>query len=158
MIEPILIEEIAVRDADAFWSIHLDYLIEAKIISDEEDILYFQSDAYRKTLERYMTKDIDPHHLIYFTKAGKRIGAAQYTTYLSEDQKCFILDFWIFEAYRGKGLGTACFKALEDYTRDAGARYYMLNSEVDEAVRFWTKQGFIEAGVDEYDMPLFVKR
>lgn len=39
-----------------------------------------------------------------------------------------------------------------------GAKYYELNSEKDASVRFWKSLGFIPNGVDEYDMPLFIKK
>jgi GNAT superfamily N-acetyltransferase len=95
--------------------------------------------------------------MVYFTEDGRRTGAAQYNTYRSEDGKCFILDFWVFEQYRGKGMGHRCFKALEEYTKSDGAVYYEINSEKEDSVRFWKSLGFTENGRDEYDMPVFVK-
>lgn len=67
--------------------------------------------------------------MIYFVEEGKKIGAAQYNTYQSEDGKCFILDFWMFPGFRGSGTGHRCFHALEEYTRSDGAVYYEINCE-----------------------------
>ena len=60
--------------------------------------------------------------------------------------------------HRGKGTGHECFYALEKYTKADGAKYYEINSEKEDSVRFWKSVGFTENGKDEYDMPVFIKR
>lgn len=105
----ITIEEIPVENINDFWKIHIEYLIKDEIITDSEDIEYFESDEYRNIIKANMLRDKDKHHMVYFVKDNVRIGAAQYNTYQSEDGKCFILDFWVFPEYRGNGTGHACF-------------------------------------------------
>ena len=105
-----------------------------------------------------MTRNKDKHHMVYFKKDEKYIGASHYNTYQSEDGKCFILDFWVFPEYRGNGTGCRCFNALEEYTKKDGALYYEINCTKVDARRFWISNGFIDNGVDEYDMPLMIKR
>lgn len=153
----ITVEEIPVENINEFWDLHMKYLVDDGIISDPEDIEYFSSEEYRGIIRDHMTRGTDRHHMVYFTEDGRRTGAAQYNTYRSEDGKCFILDFWVFEQYRGKGMGHRCFKALEEYTKADGAVYYEINSEKEDSVRFWKSLGFTENGRDEYDMPVFVK-
>lgn len=152
------IEEIPVEDISDFWTIHLRYLIDDAIIDDEEDAAYFSGDEYRSVIRAHMTRKTDRHHMVYFLDGGKRIGAAQYNTYQSEDGKCFLLDFWVFPEFRGGGTGHKCFHALEAYTRADGASYYEINCQKENAVRFWKSLGFRENGKDEYDMPVFTKR
>lgn len=142
----------------AFWDAHIRYLIDDGIISDGEDIAYFSGEEYRGIIESHMRRDRDRHHIVYFVRGGERIGAASYCTYQSEDGKCFLLDFWVFPAFRGSGTGRRCFAALEQYTKADGAGYYEINSEKPDSVRFWKSLGFIENGVDEYGMPLFIKK
>ena len=154
----ITIEEIPVEHIDEFWLLHLKYLVEDRIISDEEDIAYFSGDEYRGIIQAHMRRAHDRHHMVYFTDGSNRIGAAQYNTYMGEGGKCFILDFWVFPAFRGNGTGHACFAALDSYTKADGAQYYEINSEKADAIRFWKSLGFTENGKDEYDMPLFVRR
>ena len=154
----ISMEEIPVEDIRAFWDIHLRYLVEDGIISDEEDIAYFAGEEYRGILEKNMTRSTDRHHMVYFRRDGERIGAASYCTDQSEDGKCFIMDFWVFPPYRGGGTGHRCYEALEAYTRADGAQYYELNSEKEASVRFWKSIGFVDNGRDEYGMPLLIKR
>lgn len=152
------IREVTVNELDEFWEQHYKYLINDEIINDEEDKQYFQSDEYRGVLKEHMLRNVDKHHPVYFENNGVRIGAAQYTTYKSEDGKCFILDFWIFPEFRGNGTGHKCFECLENYTKQDGAVYYEINAEKDNAIRFWKSLGFIENGTDEWDMPLFIKK
>ena len=113
----IRIEEIPVERIDEFWNIHIGYLVDDGIISDEEDIEYFSGDEYREIIKSHMIREKDGHHMVYFMYDNIKIGAAQYNTYQSEDGKCFILDFWVFPEYRGNGTGHKCFEALENYTR-----------------------------------------
>ena len=152
------IEEIGPKELPAFWDAHIRYLVDDGIISDEEDVEYFSGDEYRGIIEAHMRRDRDRHHIVYFVRDGERIGAASYCTYESEGGKCFILDFWVFPAFRGNGTGRRCFAALEQYTKADGASYYEINSEKPESVRFWKSLGFVENGVDEYSMPLFIRR
>lgn len=154
----ITIQEIPVENADDFWRIHMQYLIEDEIISDEEDIAYFSGDEYRDILIEHMKRDLDKHHMVYFVRDTVKVGAAQYNTYQSEDGKCFILDYWVFPEYRGNGMGHDCFYAFEKYTKADGALYYELNSEKEDAIHFWKDIGFIETGVDEWGMRLFVRK
>ncbi len=154
----ITIEEVPVEGLEEFWKLHIRYLVEDGIIEDEEDIEYFQGEEYRGILEEYMKREEDRHHMVYFMRDGERIGAASYCTYQSEDGKCFLMDFWVFPAFRGNGTGRLCYETLEQYTKADGAVYYELNSEKEDSVRFWKSLGYTENGVDEYDMPLFIKR
>ena len=154
----IYIEEIPFAGLDEFWELHIKYLTEDGIISDEEDIEYFSGPEYRGALSSRMSRDRDKHHMIWFIRAGKRIGAASYCIYQSGDGKCFVYDFWVFPEFRGNGTGHRCFAELERYTGSDGAEYYEINSTKEESVRFWKSVGFAENGKDEYDMPLFIKR
>ncbi len=154
----IRIEEIPIEKIDEFWNIHIRYLIDDGIITDEEDIDYFKGEEYRSILENHMVRDVDKQHMIYFVQDEQRIGASSYCTYQSEEGKCFILDYWVFPEYRGDGTGHKCFEALEQYTKMDGAEYYELNSTKEDSIRFWKSLGFVENGKDEYDMLLLVKR
>ena len=154
----IRIEEIPVEHIEEFWKIHIPYLLDNGIITDEEDIEYFQSAEYRDIIKTHMLRQIDKHHMIYFVCDGVRIGAAQYNTYQSEDGKCYILDFWVFPEFRGGGTGHRCFAALQQYTAADGALYYEINCTKENAHRFWLSLGFRDCGVDEDDMPLMQLR
>ncbi|MBQ9562116.1 MAG: GNAT family N-acetyltransferase [Lachnospiraceae bacterium] len=152
------LEEIPVERMAEFWELHMRYLVDDGIIFDEDDRAYFSGREYRGILEEHMRRDTDRHHMMYFRRDGERIGAASYCIYQSEDGKCFILDFWVFPEFRGNGTGHRCFEALQAYAEADGAKYYELNSEKEDSVRFWKSLGFAEHGRDEYDMPLLVKR
>lgn len=152
------IEEIPIERIKEFWDIHIHYLINDGIASNEEDIAYFRGEEYRNILEEHMIRVIDKQHMIYFIQNGERVGAASYCTYQSEDGKCFILDYWIFPQYRGNGIGHRCFEVFEEYTKIGGATYYELNSEKEDSIRFWKSIGFVEHGVDENNILLLIKK
>lgn len=154
----VTVEEIPVGQIAGFWDRHIRYLTEDNIVTEEEEIAYFQSAEYRDTLKNHMLRKPDTHHMAYFVEGNQRIGAVQYTTFQSEDGKCFILDFWVFPAFRGNGTGHRCFLALQAHTRADGAAYFALNCEREPAQRFWRSLGFVDDGIDAYGMPLMVKR
>ena len=154
----ITIEEISVEQLPVFWEAHMKYLVEDGIITDEEDIEYFQDDEYRGILKDHMLRDADKHHMVWFRENDERIGAASYCTYQSEDGKCFLMDFWVFPEFRGNGTGHRCFEVLEQYTKADDAKYYELNSTKEDSIRFWKSLGFVENGTDEWDMLLLVRR
>lgn len=154
---PISMEEIPLEKIHDFWKIHWDYL-NRDLMIDEEDKLYFSGDEYRGILKEHMARISDRHHMVYFLRDGVRIGAAQYTTYQSEDGKCFILDFWVFPEFRGNGTGHRCFETLAQYAQMDGAQYFELNCDRENARRFWRDNGFVYNGQDEYDMALFIKK
>lgn len=156
--EKIRIEEIPVEIIDSFWDLHYRYLVDDGIVEDEEDKEYFAGSEYRDVIRAHMERDVDKHHMVWFVRRGTRIGAAQYCTYQSEDGKCFLMDFWVFPEFRGKGTGHRCFEVLEIHTRADGAVYYEINCEKEDAHRFWYSLGFRDSGVDEYDMPLMERR
>ena len=154
----ITIEEIAVNDLRKFWVKHIAYLVHDGIITDNEDVEYFSGKEYKSIIVSHMLREKNRHHMIYFVRDGKRIGAASFCIYDGEDAKCFILDYWVFPRFRGNGTGHKCFEQFEVYTKALGAEYYELNSEKEDSVRFWKSLGFCENGADEYGVPLFIKR
>ena len=82
------IQEIPVEQINDFWNIHFKYLVEDKIIEDEEDKEYFSGPEYRDIIKSHMVREKDRHHMVYFVRDGENIGAAQYNIYLGEGGKC----------------------------------------------------------------------
>ncbi len=154
----IKIEEIPVERINEYWNIQFRYLVNDEMITTEEEKEYFQSSEYRDVLKSYMLRTPDTLHMVYFVRDGLKIGASQYCTFKSEDGKCFILDFWVFPEFRGKGTGHECFQALYEYTQSDGAVYYALNYAKEDSRRFWLSLGFTDNGTDEYGSPLMIKR
>lgn len=154
----ISLKEIKIDDINEFWDEHFKYLIDDEMIESEEDKKYFSGNEYRGLLESHMIREKDKQHMLYFLNDGVKIGLVSYCTYQSEDGKCFILDYWLYPEFRKNGLGHICFNELEKYTKNDGAKYYMLNSEKKNSIRFWKSLGFVENGFDEYNMPLFIRK
>lgn len=153
----VTIEEISIDELNEFWEQHIKYLVDDEIITDAEDVNYFTSNAYRGVIKTHMERKENRHHLVYFLENQQRIGACSYCIYSNEDEKCFILDFWIFEEFRGKGFGHMCYQLLENSTKLAGAKFYELNSSKEISIRFWKSNGYVENGIDEYGDKLFIK-
>ncbi len=138
-----------------FWIEKNDYM-SRDILSDmdlggkltEDNIRYFFSPEYRAIIENRCSRETDRAYKVFFECGVKRIGFCLYCTYLSEDAKCFIIDYCIFPEYRNQGLGKACFHALREKTRAEGAVFYELNTHNKRAMRFWESLGFRYNGYD----------
>ena len=69
----IAIEEITPDEIEAFWDLHIRYLVDDGIIEEAEDISYFKGQEYRGILEEHMRRKNDRHHIVYFTWMGNRM-------------------------------------------------------------------------------------
>jgi GNAT superfamily N-acetyltransferase len=108
----------------------------------QEDREYFLSREYRERIDALCSRENDRAFSAFFEQAGRRIGFCLYCTYLSEDGKCFILDFCVFPEYRSRGLGKRCFEALKALEDARGAKYYALNTHLSAACVFGRAWGF----------------
>ena len=69
------IEEIPLERTNEFFSLQMKYLIDDKIITDKEDIEYFESEEYRGIIRAHMAREIDKHHMVYtFSGTGRESG------------------------------------------------------------------------------------
>ena len=114
---------------------------------DRESLEYFLSAEYQSAIEALRTRVNDRAQFLFFCRDGVEVGFALTAHYPSEDEKCFILEFCIYPAFRGGGTGSACAQALLDWMRARGAAYFELNYGGDERrSRFWSRLGFREKG------------
>ena len=66
------IQEIPIEKVHEFWNIHMQYLVEDDIISDEEDIEYFSGNEYRDVILAHMKREENKHHMVHFVREGNR--------------------------------------------------------------------------------------
>lgn len=123
-----------------------------------EQQAWFFSKEYRETIDQLLLREIDPARAYFFQQGDKQVGFVLFCTYLSEDGKCFLLDFCIYPEYRKQGLGKQCFELLEQVTREQGATYYECNTSNHEAKRFWESLGFVYNGFDAKGTILLLKK
>ena len=155
----IIREAISEADTAAFWE-QLHSYHKRDIFPDPEDenLKHFLSDTeYRVQIEHVHNRLQDRCYYLFFERNGQDIGFALPAIFTSEDGKCFILEFCIFPEFRGGGSGRECAAVLLEWAKEHGARYAELNYGGDERrLRFWTRVGFVENGVDEWGEPLML--
>jgi GNAT superfamily N-acetyltransferase len=151
------------EDEIAFWQAKYEFFLRDVFPNNdigspitEEDRAYFLSGEYRARIEALSSRDVDRAYSAFFERDGHRIGFCQYCTYLSEDGKCFVLDFCVFPDLRCQGLGMRCFAALQTAEETRGAKYFALNTHCRRSMRFWEHLGFRQDGFDEYGSALMV--
>ena len=152
-------EAITEADAAAFWE-QLHTYHKRDIFPDPEDknLAHFLDDTeYRAQIQHVHDRPQDRCYYLFFHRDGQDIGLTLPAIFISEDGKCFILEFCVFPEFRGSGTGQACAAALLDWAKERGARYAELNYGGDERrLRFWKRAGFIENGADEWGEPLML--
>lgn len=153
----------AKEEYDAFWKakyefFHQDIFPNCDLGAPlaQVDKEYFLSQEYRDRIDVLCSRDNDRAYSVFFEMGSSRIGFCLYCTYLSEDGKCFILDFCIFPDYRCRELGKRCFKALKALEGARGATYYALNTHSARSKRFWERLGFRTSGFDEFGSLLMI--
>lgn len=155
----IIREAISEADTAAFWE-QLHSYHKRDIFPDPEDenLKHFLSDTeYRVQIEHVHNRLQDRCYYLFFERNGQNIGFALPVIFTSEDGKCFILEFCIFQEFRGGGTGRQCAAVLLEWAKEHGARYAELNYGGDERrLRFWKRVGFVENGVDEWGEPLML--
>lgn len=155
----IIREAISEADTAAFWE-QLHSYHKRDIFPDPEDenLKHFLSDTeYRVQIEHVHNRLQDRCYYLFFERNGQNIGFALPVIFTSEDGKCFILEFCIFQEFRGGGTGRECAAVLLEWAKEHGARYAELNYGGDERrLRFWKRVGFVENGVDEWGEPLML--
>ena len=159
MEHPITIREAVTPDEVArFWE-QLHAYHRRDIFPDpaDEALDYFLDDTrYRAAVQRVHDRAQDRCYYLFFFREGREIGLALPALFLSEDGKCFLMEFCVYPAFRGGGTGTACAKALWDWARQNGAQYAELNCADARRRRFWGRAGFVENGADEWGEPLML--
>lgn len=115
----------------------------------DEEAARFLAPAYHDRIDALCRREVNPCRRVFFLREGREVGFALYCTYLTEDGKCFLVNFCIYPEYRNRGLGGRCFAALAAYAGGQGARYFELNTHCRRARRFWEGAGFRYNGYDE---------
>ncbi|MEG1559729.1 MAG: GNAT family N-acetyltransferase [Clostridia bacterium] len=147
-----------------FWQLRDEYLerdiLDKRTISEKSDIhlrKWLLSDEYKTQIHSICERDIDRGRMVFFMNADVIIGFSSYCAYLSEDGKCFIIDFCVLPEFRGHGIGIDCFNAIEKKEKARGTVYFSLNSANDDAARFWKRLGFEYNGVDAHGTMLLMQ-
>jgi len=154
-----------VNDIAFFWQQHDKYMLEDVIPNctlgpalDEEDKVWFFSGEYREYIMRLFYRETDTLRIAFFLQDGQYTGFVVYVIYMSEDGKCFILDYSIEREQRNMGLGKVFYNLLQDRVKSDGATYIALNLSNENNERFWKSNGFIKSKIDEYGNPVYIKR
>lgn len=124
---------------------------------DAADLAYFLSEEYLSQLKALHGRKHDRLHLLFFERSGQQIGFAMPVIYETEDDKCFIMEFCVYPAFRGNGIGLACGEALLSWARRRGAGYFELNCGTVQRERFWGRLGFRRNGRDEWGETLLLR-
>lgn len=147
-------------DLQTFWNLRDEYMVRDVFTFDElgnkltdEEKEWFLSSEYRNHMNSLFGRITDKAFPILFFEKDTIIGFCSYCTYLSEDGKCFIVDFCILPEYREMGKGSVCFQLLKVAEINRGAKYFKLNCSNHRNKHFWETQGFQLDGIDEHGTP-----
>jgi len=150
------------KDIDCFWEKRNQYF-QNDIIPNREDKLtdsdkeWFFSNEYKEHIMTLFKRNTDPLYIVFINKDNSNIGFIVYVIYNSEDGKCFILDYCIYQQYRSKGIGKVVFNLIEEKFIDKGATYIDLNVSNTNNEKFWISNGFLKTNIKD-DRNKFIYR
>lgn len=105
----------------------------------------------RKQLNNLLTKGIETsnHHLFNIYKDDWLIGFV-WIKVEKEKKSAFLYEIFIFEEYRGKGLGTKVMKNVEEWLEQEGIYYFKLHvfGRNEGARKLYEELGFEIAGIN----------
>lgn len=153
------------EEVEFFWGKRDQYMKEDIIPNctlgsplDEEVKKWFFSREYKDHIMNLFNRNQDQLNILLFRKNNEYVGFCVYVTYISEDGKCFIVDYCIDFNYRDQGLGKQFFYLLKDQVIAEGAKYFALNLSNENNRRFWKSLGFEKAYTDEYGEDVYLNR
>lgn len=152
------------KDIEFFWERRNEYFIKDLIPNselgdkiNEEDIKWFFSKEYKDHIMKLFERKVDPLYIVLIKKDKYNIGFMTYVIYNSEDGKCFVLDYCIYQKYRNNGIGKKVFYLLEKDFINKGATYIDLNVSNTNNERFWIGNGFLKTNIKD-DQNNFIYR
>lgn len=151
-------EALTEQETEFFWEqLHAYHARDIFPDPGDEDLDYFLDDSqYRDQIEKLRNREKDPVHYLLFSREGQDMGFAMAAVFNSEDGKCFLMEFCVLPEFRGGGTGSVCAGAFLDWAKSMGSRYAELNCNGEQRKRFWSRQGFVPNGVDEWGVPLML--
>lgn len=156
MENPITIREaVTENDVAAFWAqLHAYH---KRDIFPDSDADKLESFLYHDHMMKMYSRPQDRCFFLFFQRGGQDIGFTMPVIFLSEDGKCFLMEYCVYPEFRGHGTGKECARVLLDWAKENGALYAELNYGGSERRRhFWKAVGFVENGVDEWGEPLMI--
>ena len=116
-------EAITETEASHFWQqMHAYHARDIFPNPEDEDRAYFLDDSqYRKQIQQIHDRETDRCYYLLFEQNGQEVGFCLPVLFLSEDGKCFIMEFCVYPEFRGKGVGTQCAQALWQWAAERGA-------------------------------------
>lgn len=100
----------------------------------EEEACFFSKEYYDH-FAIFFSRETDPLWCGRFLADGAFVGFFEYVVYTSENDKGFVIEYGIEPEYRGKGIGTACFRLFEQAMQGDGASYLQLNASGERSVQ-----------------------
>lgn len=151
-------EALTEKDIEAFWTrLHEYHARDIFPNPEDEDREYFLDDnQYRRQIDAFHCREHDRSRYVFFQQSGTDIGFALAVIYDSEDGKCFLMEFCVYPEYRGKGCGSACAGEFKAWAAENGSKYIELNFDTEQRRRFWSRQGFVPNGCDEWGVKLML--
>ena len=142
--------DILIRRATAADAAVLQRLIAAHRHADEEDE---KVDRYRERLDSLVTNDA--HHIVVAELAGQVVGYAAAQDYGPAPQRDWSIarmhDLWVAPDARGKGAGTALFRAVQTWAEHQTRIRVLEWQSLEVAAEFYRKLGLTGEHVDEAD-------
>jgi GNAT superfamily N-acetyltransferase len=115
-----------------------------------EERSWFLGSGFHGYMDEMCTRAVDRAHRFFFCEGEREVGFVMLCIFGSQDGRCYIVNFCIDPDLRCRGLGSRCYRAVEQWAKAQGAQYCELNTHSRRSLEFWKRLGFCYNGFDEY--------
>jgi len=149
------------EEMSEFWclfDVYIHELAENANQGDGIDLEYFCSDEYRNAINAIRKRERKPIRINFVLKDDEIIGFAMCQLLFDEDNNCTLMEFYLKESYRNKGLGKIVYNEIEKTIVEEGLVSIDLTPTNEVNKRFWESVGYnMTSEIDEDNKHIYKK-
>jgi len=149
-------------EMEVFWELfntYIDELAKDSTHGDGIDLEYYYSEEYRGAIDRIRQREKNPIRINFILNEDKIAGFAMCQFLYNEGNTCALMEFYLIEDYRNKGIGKKVYQELENYIVNEGLTGVELTPTNSVNQRFWESVGYsITDETDEENKRVFKKK
>lgn len=149
------------EEMQSFWSMFDTYINELANNATQGDGIeldYYNSSEYRDAVDLIRKRDENPIRLHLIFSEDTLVGFSMYQLLFDTDKNCCLMEYYIADEHRGKGLGKIAYDELEKIIEIEGVESIELTPTNEINRRFWEARGYCMTDeIDEDNKHIFKK-
>lgn len=122
-----------------------------------EIISYLNSEEYKTDTLTVINRENNPFNIMRIYADDIMVGFIDYICYVDEEGKCIIGNFYMYPELRNQGIGTECYRLIEEQLRIAGGKFVEITPE-EKAINLYVRMGYYKTEKVSLDNGLSIYR